>query len=102
MGNAFNTFAQTTAVSPPVDGWTYGQQSYEISPHFNILTSPAASSYGTFGSQYSTFDTPLFPTIRQHYDYSSPSRDQDDLHHKTEHYTSMDQKYEHCNGSTDG
>ena len=41
----------------------------------------------------------LFP-VRQHYDYGSPPRtinDVEDGHHKAEHYTSMDDKFEnHC------
>lgn len=91
------------AVSPPApDTWTYGQQPYEIAPHFNILTSPTASPYGSFSGQYGTFETPLFPSVRQHYDYS-PSRTGDpDEHHKADHYATIDQKYDHCNGTTDG
>lgn len=105
MGPPFSAFPQNSTVSPPgsVDSWTSYQPPYELSPHFNLL-SPAASPYGTFTGQYGTYihDSQLFP-VRQHFDYGSPSRGEvvDDSHvhghHKTEHYTSMDDKFEnHC------
>lgn len=101
LGPPFTPFQQNTTVSPPgsVDSWTSYQSPYELSPHFNFL-SPAASPYGSFSSQYGTtyvHENQLYP-VRQHYDYSSPSRVANgELEDKTDHYTTaIDEKYENA------
>ncbi|XP_055640485.1 homeobox protein aristaless-like 4 isoform X2 [Toxorhynchites rutilus septentrionalis] len=107
IGTTFTQFPQTTTVTPPgsVESWPTYQTPYELSPHFNLL-SPAASPYGSFTTQYGTYvhESQLFP-VRQHFDYGSPSRpgvESEESHHKTEHYASLDDKFDtHCS-VTDG
>ncbi|XP_050308818.1 retinal homeobox protein Rx-B [Anthonomus grandis grandis] len=79
------TQAQATA---PVDSWNYGQSTYELGGHLNLLNSTPGSysgfgspaSYTTFGSTQNSYsymlnshDSQLFaaPPMRTH-DYSSP------------------------------
>ncbi|XP_058453996.1 LIM/homeobox protein Lhx1 isoform X2 [Malaya genurostris] len=111
IGTTFTQYPQTTTVTPPgsVESWPTYQTPYELSPHFNLL-SPAASPYGSFTTQYGTYvhESQLFP-VRQHFDYGSPSRpgaDPEESHHKTEHYASLDDKFDtHCtvsDGVTNG
>lgn len=111
----FVTFQQPSTVTPPsgsVDSWT-SYQSYELGPHFNIL-SPATGSYGSFTGQYGTYlnENHVFP-LRQ-YDYGSPNRngnsannggnvlvDPNDTHHKPDqHYTQIDDP--NCGTVSDG
>ncbi|XP_053695829.1 homeobox protein Hox-D3 [Sabethes cyaneus] len=105
IGTTFTQYPQTTTVTPPgsVESWPTYQTPYELSPHFNLL-SPAASPYGSFTTQYGTYvhESQLFP-VRQHFDYGSPSRpgaEPEEPHHKTEHYASLDDKFDtHCSVS---
>lgn len=92
--------SQASTVSPPgsVDSWTTSYQSapYELT-HFNLLSPPSSSPYGTFSShQYGTYvhESQVFPPMRQHFEYGSPSRmggEDPSSHHKPDHYLSLDE-----------
>ncbi|XP_050069151.1 uncharacterized protein LOC126557419 [Anopheles maculipalpis] len=131
IGSSFSQFPQTATVTPPgsVDSWSTYQAPYELGPHINLL-SPAVSPYGSFSTQYGTYmpESHMFPPVRQHYDYGSPSRPGEpgdgesghqhqhhshhhhhhahhNHHNKPDHYApTMDEKFEtHCSaGLPDG
>lgn len=97
LGPPFAAFQQGSTVSPPgsVDSWASYQSPYELSPHFNVL-SPTASPYGSFTTQYGTYvhENQLFP-LRQHFEYGSPPRAPvGEIDDKTDHYTTIDDKYD--------
>lgn len=86
-------FTQTQQVTP-VDSWgQYGQSTYELGGHLNLLNSTptsytgfgSPSSYSTFGSAQNSYsymlnshDSQLFsaPPIRGSHDYSTPPSNQ--------------------------
>lgn len=94
---AFATFQQPTTVTPPggsVESWN-SYQSYEITPHYNII-SPASSPYGTYTSQYSSPYVHENQIFRHYTDYGSPSRTNgilvdgtSEVHHKNEQHFSI-------------
>lgn len=83
-------FTQTQP-APPVDTWSYGQSTYELGGHLNLLNSTPASyssfgsptSYTTFGSTQNTYsymlnshDTQLFSAPMRAHEYATPPSNQ--------------------------
>ncbi|ENN78432.1 paired box protein Pax-6 isoform X2 [Dendroctonus ponderosae] len=74
LNNNFNQTIPFTQAQPtaPVDSWTYGQSTYELGGHLNLLNS-AAGSYSGFGSPTSGYTT--FGTSQNSYSYMLNSHD---------------------------
>ncbi|XP_066260556.1 retinal homeobox protein Rx-A [Euwallacea similis] len=83
-------FTQTQPAAP-VDSWTYGQSSYELGGHLNLLNSTpgtyssfgSPTSYTTFGTNQNTYsymlnshDSQLFGGTMRTHEYSTPPTNQ--------------------------
>lgn len=93
LNTNFNQTIPFTQNQPaaPVDSWTYGQSTYDLSGHLNLLNSPPGSyasfgspaSYTSFSSNQSSYsymlnshDAQLFSAPMRTHEYSTPPTNQ--------------------------